>query len=177
MEEKGKKFIIGIYEDEDILLDAISSVKDKGVDIYEVYSPFPVHGIENKLGYKRSRLSIAAFCFGFIGLCLALTMMIGMMTIDWPMIIGGKDFLPLPVFIPVTFEMTVLLSAFGMVGTFFVVSDLKPWGIPKTFDLRSTDDKHVMAIEIEKNRMKEVELKKLLISNGASETSIKVMDV
>jgi len=177
MEEKGKKFIIGIYEDEDILLDAISSVKDKGVNIYEVYSPFPVHGIENKLGYKRSRLSIAAFCFGFIGLCLALTMMIGMMTIDWPMIIGGKDFLPLPVFIPVTFEMTVLLSAFGMVGTFFVVSDLKPWGIPKTFDLRSTDDKHVMAIEIEKNQMKEVELKKLLVSNGASETSIKVMDV
>ena len=177
MDEKGKKFIIGIYDDEDILLDAISSVKDKGVNIYEVYSPFPVHGIENKLGYKRSRLSIAAFCFGFIGLCLALTMMIGMMTIDWPMIIGGKDFLPLPVFIPVTFEMTVLLSAFGMVGTFFVVSDLKPWGIPKTFDLRSTDDKHVMAIEIEKNRMKEVELKKLLVSNGASETSIKVMDV
>ena len=177
MDEKGKKFIIGIYEDEDILLDAISSVKDKGVNIYEVYSPFPVHGIENKLGYKRSRLSIAAFCFGFIGLCLALTMMIGMMTIDWPMIIGGKDFLPLPVFIPVTFEMTVLLSAFGMVGTFFVVSDLKPWGIPKTFDLRSTDDKHVMAIEIEKNRMKEVELKKLLVSNGASEASIKVMDV
>ena len=177
MEEKGKKFIIGIYEDEDILLDAISSVKDKGVNIYEVYSPFPVHGIENKLGYKRSRLSIAAFCFGFIGLCLALTMMIGMMTIDWPMIIGGKDFLPLPVFIPVTFEMTVLLSAFGMVGTFFVVSDLKPWGIPKTFDLRSTDDKHVMAIEIEKNQMKEIELKKLLVSNGASETSIKVMDV
>ena len=177
MDEKGKKFIIGIYEDEDILLDAISSVKDKGVNIYEVYSPFPVHGIENKLGYKRSRLSIAAFCFGLIGLCLALTMMIGMMTIDWPMIIGGKDFLPLPVFIPVTFEMTVLLSAFGMVGTFFVVSDLKPWGIPKTFDLRSTDDKHVMAIEIEKNQMKEVELKKLLVSNGASETSIKVMDV
>ena len=104
-------------------------------------------------------------------------MMIGMMTIDWPMIIGGKDFLPLPVFIPVTFEMTVLLSAFGMVGTFFVVSDLKPWGIPKTFDLRSTDNKHVMAIEIEKNQMNEVELKKLLVSNGASETSIKVMDV
>ena len=159
MEEKGKKFIIGIYEDEDILLDAISSVKDKGVNIYEVYSPFPVHGIENKLGYKRSRLSIAAFCFGFIGLCLALTMMIGMMTIDWPMIIGGKDFLPLPVFIPVTFEMTVLLSAFGMVGTFFGVSDLIPWGIPKTFDLRSTDDKHVMAIELDNNKIDSKKLK------------------
>ena len=141
-----------------------------------MYSPFPVHGIESRLGYKRSRLSVAAFCFGFLGLCLALTMMIGMTTIDWPMIIGGKDFLPLPVFIPVTFEMTVLLSAFGMVGTFFVVSDLKPWGIPKTFDLRSTDNKHVMAIELDKNSLSETELRKLLMTNGASETNIKLMD-
>tara|TARA_Y100001958_G_scaffold110577_1_gene78026 strand:- start:62 stop:595 length:534 start_codon:yes stop_codon:yes gene_type:complete len=176
MNEKGVKFVIGIYDDEDVLLDAISSVREKGVNIYEVYSPFPVHGIESRLGYKRSRLSVAAFCFGFLGLCLALTMMIGMTTIDWPMIIGGKDFLPLPVFIPVTFEMTVLLSAFGMVGTFFVVSDLKPWGIPKTFDLRSTDNKHVMAIELDKNSLSETELRKLLKINGASETNIKLMD-
>ena len=176
MDDIGVKFVIGIYEDEDVLLDAISSVRAKGVNIYEVYSPFPVHGIESRLGYKRSRLSIAAFCFGFLGTCLALTMMIGMTTIDWPMIIGGKDFLPLPVFIPVTFEMTVLLSAFGMVGTFFVISDLKPWGKPKTFDLRSTDDKHVMAIEIEKNNMSEAALKKLLKSNGASEANSKLMD-
>lgn len=177
MDEKGKKFIVGIYEDEDILLDAISSVKDKGIKIYEVYSPFPVHGIEYKLGYKRSRLSIAAFCFGFLGLCLALTMMIGMMTIDWPMIIGGKDFLPLPVFIPVTFEMTVLLSAFGMVGTFFVVSDLKPWGIPKTFDLRSTDDKHVMAIELDNNKIDSKKIRTILNTSGASEVNDKIMDL
>ena len=43
------------------------------------------------------------------------------------MIIGGKDFFPLPAFIPVTFELTVLLAAFGMVGVFFGISDLKPW--------------------------------------------------
>ena len=67
MDDKGKKFIVGIFEDEDILLNAITTVRDKGINIYEVYSPFPVHGIENKLGYKRSRLSIAAFCFGFLG--------------------------------------------------------------------------------------------------------------
>ena len=177
MDEKGKKFIVGIYEDEDILLNAISSVKEKGINIYEVYSPFPVHGIENKLGYKRSRLSVAAFCFGFLGLSLALTMMIGMMTIDWPMIIGGKDFLPLPVFIPVTFEMTVLLSAFGMVGTFFIVSDLKPWGIPKTFDLRSTDDKHVMAIALDSNEVDSKKIKTILNTTGASEVNDKIMDL
>ena len=93
------------------------------------------------------------------------------------MIIGGKDFLPLPVFIPVTFEMTVLLSAFGMVGTFFVVSDLKPWGIPKTFDLRSTDDKHVMAIELDNNKIDSKKIKTILNTSGASEVNDKIMDL
>ena len=95
---KDNKFLIGFFDDDEVLLKAISFVREKGLKIHEVYSPFPVHGIENALGYKRSRISIAAFCFGFLGTCLALTMMIGMMTIDWPMIIGGKDFLPFPTF-------------------------------------------------------------------------------
>tara|TARA_B100001750_G_scaffold226107_1_gene218600 strand:- start:35 stop:568 length:534 start_codon:yes stop_codon:yes gene_type:complete len=177
MSNRVSNFIVGIYEDEDVLLKAISRIREEGIKIYEVYSPFPVHGIENSLGYKRSRLSIAAFCFGFLGTCLALTMMIGMMTLDWPMIIGGKDFLPLPVFIPVVFEMTVLLSAFGMVGTFLVVSDLKPWGNPKTFDLRSTDNKHIMAIQLDKNKMKKDGIEKLLKSSGASEINEKTMDI
>ncbi len=169
--DKGKKFILGVFEDEDILLKAISKVRNGGVEIHEVYSPFPVHGIENALGYNRSRLSIAAFLFGFTGTCLALIMMIGMMTIDWPMIIGGKDFLPLPTFIPVVFEMTVLLSAFGMVGTFLVISDLKPWAKPHMFDLRSTDDKHIMAIELEKNKLEKNKISRLLKSSGASEVN------
>ena len=90
-----KNFLVGIYEDDAVLLNAISIIREKGINIHEVYSPFPVHGIDDRLGYKRSRLSIAAFGFGFLGTCLALTMMIGMMTIDWPMIVGGKDFLPI----------------------------------------------------------------------------------
>ena len=74
---------------------------------------------------KKRKCLRLPFLFGMTGTCLALTMMIYMMTIDWPMIIGGKDFLPFPTFIPVTFEMTVLLSAFGMVGTFTIVSGPK----------------------------------------------------
>ena len=142
--ESGKNFVLGVYEDEDVLLDAIRKVRAAGVKIHEVFSPFPVHGIEDALGYRRSRLSIAAFMFGLLGTTLALTLQIGTMTIDWPMIVGGKNFLPFPTFIPVTFELTVLLGAFGMVGTFFVVSNLKPWGKPRIFDIRITDDKHCL---------------------------------
>lgn len=172
----GKDFLVGIYEDEDVLLDAIRNIREKGVKIHEVYSPFPVHGIEDALGYRRSRLSIVAFLFGLLGTSLALVMQIGMMTVDWPMIIGGKDYLPLPSFIPVTFELTVLLASFGMVGTFLIISNLKPWGKPKLFDIRITDDKHVMAIDLEKNKTDESALNKILTESGASEVNKKNTD-
>lgn len=169
-----KHFVVGIFEDEDVLLDAIRKVRSSGVKIQEVYSPFPVHGIDEALGYKRTRLPIAAFLFGITGTILALVMQIWMLGYDWPMIIGGKNFASLPPFIPVTFELTVLLSALGMVGTFMIVSDMKPYKWPRQFDIRSTDDKHVMAIDLAMNAAKSKdELKRILKDSGASEVNEK----
>lgn len=171
--ESNKNFVLGVYEDEDVLLKAIKEVRGAGVKIDEVYSPFPVHGIEDVLGYKRSRLSIVAFMFGVLGTSLALTMQIGMLGIDWPMIIGGKDFIAIPDFVPVTFELTVLLASFGMVGTFMVISNLKPWAKPRIYDIRITDDKHVMAVDLAKNDLSEDQIKGIIDGSGASEVNNK----
>jgi hypothetical protein len=169
-----KHFIVGIYDDEDVLLSGIGKVRGNGVKIQDVYSPFPVHGIDDALSIKKSRLPIAAFMFGITGTSLALLMQIWMLGYDWPMIIGGKNFASLPPFIPVTFELTVLLSALGMVGTFMIVSDMKPYKWPRQFDLRSTDDKHVMAIDIALNSGKSKdELKRILKESGCSEVNEK----
>ena len=169
-----KHFIVGIYDDEDILLDGIGKVRGSGVKIQDVYSPFPVHGIDDALGYKKSRLPIAAFLFGMTGTSLALLMQIWMLGYDWPMIIGGKNFSSLPPFIPVTFELTVLLASVGMVGTFLIVSGLKPYAWPRQFDLRSTEDKHVMAIDLALNKGKsKEEIAGILKSAGASEVNEK----
>jgi len=176
MSNKAAHYVLGVYEDEDVLLHAIMKIRESGVKIEEVYSPYPVHGIEHALGYKRSWLSVAAFMFGMLGTGLALTMQIGMMGIDWPMIIGGKDYVAFPSFVPVTFELTVLLAAFGMVGTFFTIANLKPWGKPRIFDKRITDDKHVMAIDIHANHHEEASIKALLEENGASEINNKNFD-
>ena len=170
-----KNFLVGVYEDEDVLLDAIKAVRDGGVKIDEVYSPFPVHGIEDALGYKRSKLSIVAFLFGMLGTSLALTMQLGMMTVDWPMIIGGKDYAPFPSFIPVTFELTVLLASFGMVGTFLVISNFSFQDLQNLLDIRITDDKHIVAVDLEKNTMDEASIGKLLTENGASEVNKKTL--
>ena len=171
--ETNKNFIVGIFDDEDILLEGVEKVRDKGVKIHEVYTPFPVHGLDEALGYKRSRLPIAAFLFGLTGTSLALTMQIWMLGIDWPMIIGGKNFVSLPPFIPVTFELTVLLAALGMVGTFLIVSNMKPYKWPRQFDLRSTDDKHVMAVDLATNKFSKEEISGILKSAGASEVNEK----
>lgn len=167
--EAEKSFIIGIYDDEDVVIRAVGQIRKSGIGIHEVYTPYPVHGLGHALGYKRSRLPIAAFVFGLVGLSLALLMQIWMMGYDWPMIIGGKDYVPLPSFIPATFEMTVLFAALGMVGIFMIISDLKPHKKPRIFDIRSTDDKMVVAIDLYMNKKSQEEIRSTLEETGALE--------
>ncbi|MCU0420260.1 MAG: DUF3341 domain-containing protein [Cyclobacteriaceae bacterium] len=171
--DTNKNFLVGIFGDEDVLLQAVPAIRDKGIKIHEVYTPFPVHGLDEVLGYKRTRLPIAAFLFGMTGTSLALIMQLWMMGYDWPMIIGGKNFVSLPPFVPVTFELTVLLAALGMVATFMIVSDMKPYKWPRQYDLRSTDDKHVMAIDLGDNKLSKAEIESILKSSGAQEVNEK----
>jgi len=173
MSNTSENYLVGIFDDEDVLLHGVEGIREKGVKIHEVYSPFPVHGLDEVLGYRRTRLPIAAFLFGMTGTSLALVMQIWMLGFDWPMIIGGKNYVSLPPFIPVTFELTVLLSALGMVATFFIVSDMKPYKKPRSYDLRSTDDKHVMAINLAANKISKDDISRILKDNGASEVNEK----
>ena len=168
-----ENFLVGIFDDEDVLVHGVEAIRDKGVKIKEVYSPFPVHGLDEVLGYRRSRLPIAAFLFGMTGTILALFTQVWMLGYDWPMIIGGKNYASIPPFIPVTFEFTVLLSAFGIVISFLIVSDMKPYKWPRQYDLRSTDDKHVMAIDLGANKISKEEIRRILKDSGASEVNEK----
>ena len=167
------KYIVGVYGDDDVVLKAVKKIREAGIKVHEVFSPFPIHGIDDALGYKRSRLPKAAFMFGVLGLTLALTMQYWMLGYDWQMIIGGKNFASLPPFIPVSFELTVLLSALGMVGTFMVASDLKPYRKPKIFDIRITDDKHIIAIDLADNNMTIKEISTIVAQTGAEEVNEK----
>lgn len=164
-----QRFLVGIYDDEEVLLNAVKKVKNLGVKIHEVYTPYPIHHLDTYLGHKRTRLPIAAFLFGLTGTILALTMQIWMLGIDFPMIIGGKNFVPIPDLVPVSFELTVLLSALGMVFTFLVSNNLGPGKKAFMFDRRSTDDKFVMAIDLENNAKSVEEITSILKNFGTCE--------
>ena len=168
-----KKYILGVYDDEDVLLHAIEKVRAAGTKIYTVFSPYPVHGIDDALGIERSRLPIAAFIYGLTGLSFALWMQIYMLGFDWPMIIGGKPHIGLPAFIPVSFELTVFFCAHGLVITFLIVCGLYPKMKVPVFDLRSTDDKFIMAIEVKEGVTDIQHVNTLLRDNGAIEVNEK----
>lgn len=145
------KYILGHFEDPDDLMHGIDQLQANDVSIYDVFTPMPIHGIEAKLGIKRSRLPIAAFCFGITGTITAFSMIFYMLVLDWPIDIGGKPAFAFPDFIPVMFELTVLFCSFGMVGTFFFSNHLFPGRAPRVMDMRATDDRFIIAIDAKKN--------------------------
>jgi hypothetical protein len=173
MNTTAEKYLVGVYDDEDEVLHAVSEVKENGVKIEEVFTPFPIHGLDKALGHPRTRIPIAAFLFGLTGLTCALFLISYTMVFDWPIIIGGKDFFSLPDWIPISFEGTVLFTAFGMVFTFLASNSLWPGKEPKTFDLRSTDDKFIMAVNMANNKKSEAEIEAILKASGAIEVNVK----
>ena len=148
---KENKIIYGIYGDEEVLLSAVKEARERHYDIQDVYSPFPVHGLDPLLGLAESRLHIAGFVFGAIGTLTAFLGMTWIFTKDWPIIFGGKPYWSVPAFIPITFELTVLFASIGMVVSFYVVSGLGPGVKSKLLDRRLTDDKFCISFENSEN--------------------------
>ena len=167
------KFLVGIFDDDDVVLKAVKEVRESGVRIHEVYTPFPIHGLDVALGHPRSRLGIAAFMFGLTGLITAFLLMSYTEKFDWPMIVGGKDSFSFPIYIPIAFELTVLFTALGMVSTFIISNNMGPTVKPLMFDLRTTDNKFAMAIDLEKNSLQETAIESILKQSGAAEVNVK----
>ena len=120
-----------MFDDDDILLDAVKEIVKNKIYIHEVYTPFPVHGLDKAMKLKPTNISIATFFYGCIGLTVAVLMMYYIMIVDWPQDIGGKPSFTLieniPSFVPIIFEMTVFFAAHLMVITFYMRSKLWPF--------------------------------------------------
>ena len=166
-----KKNIYGIFNDEDVLMKAIKSLKEKGIKVADVISPYPIHGMDDAIGLNRTRISICCFLYGATGCCLAILMMWYMNIFDWPMDIGGKPsfnlYKNIPAFIPITFESTVLCAAHGMVITFYLRSKILPGVQPPIYHLRQADDHFVMTVQVDEPKSESI--KGMLKEYGAVE--------
>jgi hypothetical protein len=165
--------IYGLYNDEEDLLRAVKVAKRDHLDIYDVYSPFPVHGLDPLLGLEESRLHQAGFIYGALGTCTAFLGMTWIFTKDWPNIFGGKPYWSVPAFIPITFEMTVLFAAIGMTVTFYIINGLGPGVVNKHLDDRITDDKFCIAFD--KSLVNADAAESFFKATGASEINSKTI--
>ncbi|MGJ5641773.1 DUF3341 domain-containing protein [Formosa sp. S-31] len=170
---ESSKVIHAIYTDDDVLMSAVKQVRSAKHHIDEIYTPFPVHGLDKAMGLAPTRLAITAFIYGCIGLTVATTMMNFIMIEDWPQNIGGKPSFSylenMPAFVPIMFELTVFFAAHLMVITFYLRSRMWPFKSAENPDPRTTDDHFLMEIPVHNN---EAELSELLKQTGAVEINL-----
>jgi len=167
------KVVQAMYNDDDILMDAVKEVRAANYHIEEVYTPFPVHGLDKAMGLKGTRIAITAFMYGCVGLVFSVWMMNYMMIEQWPQDIGGKPSFTfiqnMPAFVPIMFEMTVFFAAHLMVITFYMRSRLWPFKEAENPDPRTTDDMFVMEVIVDGN---EAELIAFLEKTGTVEIKV-----
>ncbi len=167
------KVIYAIYNDDDVLMDAVKQTRAAHHHIEEIFTPFPVHGLDKAMGLEPTRLAICSFIYGLIGLTFATWMMNNIMIVDWPQDIGGKPSFSyienMPAFVPIMFEMTVFFAAHLMVITFYMRSKLWPFKHAENPDVRTTDDHFLMEITVNNN---EEELIAFFQNTGAVEVKL-----
>ncbi|MBK7938299.1 MAG: DUF3341 domain-containing protein [Lewinellaceae bacterium] len=176
MAAESKKVLYGLYNDEEDLKGAVKTANAAHLNIMDVFTPFPVHGLDPILGLKESRLHILGFIYGACGATFGFLAMTWIFTSDWPIVFGGKPFWSVPAFIPITFEMTVLFAAWGMTITFYTVCGMWPGVKAKTLDNRITDDKFCIAFDVTGAPDSDVKnLQGFFTNTGASEVNVKMM--
>lgn len=168
--------MLGVYDNPDTVFAVTEKLVQSGYDVHDVYTPFAVHNLDKVIGVKRTRLSTAAFIFAMTGLLSAVTLQTYTSYFDWQMNIGGKPSLHIPTYIPITFELSILFTAFGMVGCFFFVNRMFFGRNTDVIDIRVTDDRFVIAVNIHsKTDVKALE--QAFVSGGALEVKERAKEI
>ena len=141
-----RTFKIGIFDDEGKFLSSIRSLQEQKLQIFDVFTPYPVHEVFHLLK-RKSRLPTAAYFFGLFGIVATLGFLYYTSVIDWPLIYGGKPFNSFPSFIVVTIVVTILTVTLASLALFSARSKLFPGRDNTIFDLRATDDKFVIVVD------------------------------
>ena len=172
--EKQIHAVIATFRTAPDIYHASERVRDAGYTRWDAYSPFPVHGIQNAMGLKRSKVPIFTFIGGVLGFVTGF-LMVSYMNLDYPLIVGGKPIMS-PVFpFPIFYEMTILFAAFGTLGGMFI-TNLLPRHHHPVFDfepfLKTSDDTFMLAIEAEDPAFDAEKVKNFLESIGGESVAL-----
>jgi hypothetical protein len=161
--------IIGVYDDEDQIVEAIHHIQDKGIKIKDVFTPIPLHGVFEALKLE-TRLPYATFLYGVLGAVITFAFLYWTSVVSYPLKFGGKPLNSLS-FIIIMFIATIFVATFLTFMTFFIRAKLYPGKKVQVLDPRSTNDKFLIVIDKEDElSAKEIEnIKAALKESGANE--------
>ncbi len=162
------KGLLGVFDDEHKLVDACRDLKNRQMTKYDAYTPFPVHGIDEAMGIKRSAIPYVTFVMGLVGCISGTLLQWWSSAVTWPINIGGKPFASWPAFIPVCFEITVLLGGLSTAAALFYFCRLPNPGAV-VHDPRFTDDRFGLFIPDSERGYNAEELSSALKRAGAIE--------
>lgn len=142
-----RRILIATFDAEENLLVGARAARAHGIGIRDAYAPYPVHGLDEAMGLRPSRLTWACGAFGLAAVVFMTWFQYWTSAIDWPINIGGKPWDSLPAFAPVIFEAMVLCAGLGTVLVFFLVSRLQPWRKPNLIVDGVTDNRFALVVE------------------------------
>src|ERR1700694_3900641 len=119
-------FMVATFSDADSLVKAVKATTRENFKVYDVYAPYPIHGLDEAMGIRRSRLPWVTFIVGLSALTGALILQFYTSVLDWPLNVGGKPNNSTLAFLPITFELTVLLGGLSTVAALFIKARLYP---------------------------------------------------
>jgi hypothetical protein len=139
------KRVIGIFDDEQALVHAVEALKEKRIEIDEVYSPYPVHEVLHLVG-RKSRIPTAAYFYGLFGALAVLGFLYWTSVISWPLNYGGKPFNSFPSFMVITIVLTIFTVTIASLFTFALRAKLYPGRRVTIIDPRTTDNIFLIVI-------------------------------
>jgi hypothetical protein len=142
-----RRIVLGIFDNESALLAATRESREKGIKVVDVFTPYAVHGLDDAMGLRPSRLPWVCFAAAVAGAGLKLWFEFWASMVDWPLDVGGKPWNSLPAFVPVTFEVMVLCAGLTTVFVFLIIARLRPAKKPIMPAHGVTDDRFVLVLE------------------------------
>lgn len=162
------------FEDEHQLLDAARKTREAGFSKFEAYSPYPIHGMREAIGFERPMLAWVIFAGGLAGLIAGFSLCYWVSAIELPYNVGGRALNSWPSFIPVTFECTVLAASLTAVVGMLAFNGLPrpnhPMFNTPGFE-RVTQDRFFLAVESDDPNFDRVETVNFLRSLNPREVT------
>ena len=160
-------FLVATFSDAEKLLHAVRVVRQENLRIYDVYAPYPIHGLDAAMGVRRTRLPWVTFLVGCGALAFAVTFQFYTTVLDWPLNVGGKPDNSSLAFVPICFELTVLLSGLATVAALFLRARLYPGKKESLFAEGVTNDTFALVLRKREAPFDVHRARKLLQESGA----------